>query len=153
MSENERNKGEKNRHGSQQRATEREQRVEHVVPNMLPNLAEEVYRAADRDLRKAYETYMGVKAGDQTLRSYTKQEYVDWLAKEFYFAQHVGGGPFHPPVQAYDMALRFLGGAWLTNVCEKMQTEDENVQKAVLERIKTLPPIPPIPPTHHVYPY
>jgi hypothetical protein len=101
------------------------------------------FASADRELRHAYETYVGVKAGDTQIRMRTFDEHVLWLAKELHFSSQVGGGrPSLRGLTPKDMAMWHIGSQWHSAVLRKLHDQDENVREEVYKAIPSLPPLP-----------
>lgn len=55
---------------------------------VLSDMTREDYILADLEIRRVYEVYIGVSAGDQRMRTYTQEEYIDWLSKELKLSSH-----------------------------------------------------------------
>jgi len=114
-----------------------------VREKMPLNLTEEHYKTADRDIREAYEAYVGVKAGDTLPKRRSFDEHVEWLARELKFSTLLGGGRegMHG-LTSRDMAMWYIGSQWHVKVIRKLEQEEECVQQAVLALMEALPSPP-----------
>ena len=112
------------------------------------NLTEDVYKAADRDLRDAFEAYIGLDPSHaHTIVLRTEDEYVEWLAKQYAFSLYVGTGRQGVDgLTSKDVAMWFLASNLKTTILERIMKCPAHVQARVGQRVQELPPPPPIGP-------
>lgn len=112
------------------------------------NLTEDVYVAAERDLRDAFEAYTGLDPLDvHTLVRRTEDEVVEWLAKQYAFSLYVGTGrQGFDGLTSKDAAMRFLASNLNSTILERIMQCPAHVQARVGQRVQELPPPPTIGP-------
>ncbi len=112
------------------------------------NLTEDVYVAAERDLRDAFEAYTGLDPTDaRTIVRRTEDEVVEWLAKQYAFSLHVGTGrQGFDGLTSKDAAMWFLASNLNSTILERIMQYPEHVQTRVQQRVQELPPPPSIGP-------
>ena len=112
------------------------------------NLREDVYKAAERDLRDAFETYTGLDPLDtHTIVRRTEDEVVEWLAKQYAFSSYVGTGrQGFDGLTRKDAAMWFLASNLNSTILERIMQCPAHVQARVGQRVQELPPPPTIGP-------
>ena len=112
------------------------------------NLTEDVYKAAERDLRDAFEAYTGLDPSDaHTIVRRTEDEVVEWLAKQYAFSLYVGTGrQGFDGLTSKDAAMWFLASNLKSTIRERIMQCPAHVQARVGQRVRELPPPPTIGP-------
>ena len=112
------------------------------------NLTEDVYVAAERDLRDAFEAYTGLDPLDvHTIVRRTEDEVVEWLAKQYAFSSHVGTGrQGFDGLTSKDAAMWFLASNLNSTIVNRIMQCPAHVQTRVGQRVQELPPPPTIGP-------
>ena len=112
------------------------------------NLTEDVYKTAERDLRYAFEAYTGLDTSTaRTIVRRTEDEVVEWLAKQYAFSLHVGGGRKGlDGLTSKDAAMWFIASNLHCTILERIMQYPEHIQSRIGQRVKELPPPPTIGP-------
>ena len=86
------------------------------------NLRKDVYKAAERDLRDAFEAYTGLDPLDaHTIVRRTEDEVVEWLAKQYAFSSYVGTGrKGFDGLTSKDAAMWFLASNLNCTILERI---------------------------------